>query len=185
MAKMPKMPKIFGGNKKTPEEIQAMRKRNAEHAKEKVERKPFHRPGSEELRKLTPESSQWDRVSARFKDDNTRFTHNGGFGAVGRAGAKGAIIGAGTEGSIEYMSGGDFWEGAKGGAVKGAMVGAGFRTVKQRTGAQDYFGDNGIRQTMGKQREQYGAGVRSLLRNQKDVKAAEEWVTKNTKERFK
>lgn len=106
-------------------------------------------------------------------------------GGVGRAGMKGAIIGAGTEGSIEYMSGGDFWEGAKGGAVKGAMVGAGFRTVKQRTGAQDYFGDNGIRQTMAKQRDQYGAGVRSLLRNQKDVKAAEEWVTKNTKERFK
>lgn len=182
---MAKMPKIFGRNKKSAEDIAAMRKRNAGHAKERVEAKPFHRPGSEERRKLTPESSQWDRVNARFKDDNTRFTQNGGFGAVGRAGVKGAIVGAGAEGSMEYMSGGDFWEGAKGGAVKGAAVGAGFRTVKQRTGAQSYFGDNGIRQTMGKQREQYGAGVRSLLRNQKDVKAAEEWVTKNTKDRFK
>ena len=140
---------------------------------------------SPNLLALKKDADQLDRVGARFKDDNLRFSANGGWGGVGRAAVKGAVIGGGTEGSIEYMSGGSFWEGAKGGAVKGAMVGTGFRAVKQRTGAQTYFGEKGILKTMEGQREAYGAGVRSLIRNQRDVKAAENWVTKNTKDRLR
>lgn len=134
---------------------------------------------------LNNKSDHLERLGARFKDSNIRFGVNGGWGGVGRAAVKGAVIGGGTEGSIEYMSGGSFWEGAKGGAMKGAMVGGGMRTAKQRTGAQTYFGEQGIRSTAAGQREKYGAGVRSLLRNQTHVKKTEEWMRQKGRDTFK
>lgn len=141
--------------------------------------------GGKHYLELNNKSDMADRFMARVKDSNIRFGNNGGWGGVGRASVKGAVIGGTTQGSIEYMSGGDFWDGAKGGAMKGAVIGGSFRTAKQRTGAETYFGKKGIRQTALDQQAKYGAGVRSLIRNQRDVKAAEDWVTKNTKDRFR
>jgi hypothetical protein len=42
---------------------------------------------------------------------------------------KGAMIGGGIGGTTEWAQGGDFWEGAKGGAIKGGMAGAGYAAL--------------------------------------------------------
>lgn len=106
------------------------------------------------------------QLSMMKEDMGIRFKANGGLGGVGRGAVQGAAMGGVVGGSIESMQGGDFWDGAKSGAMMGATGMAGLRAAKQATGAQSYFrGNNNIMGTYNRQTEQYGVGVKALMMN--------------------
>lgn len=120
-----------------------------------------------------------DMIAGKFADSNARFGANGGWGGVGGAALRGAVVGGLGNGTFEAAQGGSFWDGAKSGAFYGAAGTAGFRVAKQRTGAKTYFGKDGIRQTNARRNQAYGimdgdkntgAGVRALLGNQATAK---------------
>lgn len=120
-----------------------------------------------------------DMLAGKFADSNARFGANGGWGGVGGAALRGAVVGGVGNGTFEAAQGGSFWDGAKSGAFYGATGTAGFRIAKQRTGAKTYFGKDGIKQTNARRNQAYGimdgdkntgAGVRALLGNQATAK---------------
>jgi len=106
------------------------------------------------------------QASMYGEDMGRRFKANGGWGGVGRGAVQGAAIGGLAGGTVESMQGGDFWDGAKSGAMMGATGMAGLRAAKQATGAEKFFrGPNNIASTYSRQTEQYGVGVKALMLN--------------------
>lgn len=100
------------------------------------------------------------------EDMGRRFKANGGWSGVGRGAVQGAAMGGLAGGTVESMQGGDFWDGAKSGAMMGATGMAGLRGAKQATGAKTFFrGPNNIANTYSRQTEQYGVGVKALMMN--------------------
>lgn len=63
-----------------------------------------------------------DTVAPGLKE---AFSQSGGLKGLGRRVLGGAAVGGATTGTISALRGGDFWEGAKGGALAGGAAGAG------------------------------------------------------------
>lgn len=115
------------------------------------------------------------QLSMMKEDIGTRFRGNGGWGGVGRGAVQGAAIGGLAGGTVESMQGGDFWDGAKSGAMMGATGMAGLRAAKQATGAKTLFrGENSIMNTYNRQTEQYGVGVKALMMNNRMANKAKD-----------
>jgi len=116
-----------------------------------------------------------DALGLMKQDMSHRFKSNGGMGGVGRSAVRGAVGGGVIGGSLESMQGGDFWDGAKSGALIGATGMAGARSLKQATGAQSYLrGEHNILNTYRKQTDNYGVGVKALMTNNRMVNKSKE-----------
>jgi len=119
--------------------------------------------------------SEEKQLGMMKEDIGTRFKGNGGWGGVGRGAVQGAAIGGLAGGTVESMQGGDFWDGAKSGAMMGATGMAGLRAAKQATGAKTMFrGENNIMNTYNRQTEQYGVGVKALMMNNRMANKAKD-----------
>ena len=71
------------------------------------------------------------------------FTQAGGMKGLGRRVLGGAAIGGATTGTISALRGGDFWEGAKGGALAGGLGGVGRHGYQMgQTGAASSLGSS-------------------------------------------
>lgn len=119
--------------------------------------------------------SEEKQLGMMKEDAKARFRGNGGWGGVGRGAVQGAAIGGLAGGTVESMQGGDFWDGAKSGAMMGATGMAGLRAAKQATGAKTMFrGENSIMNTYNRQTEQYGVGVKALMMNNRMANKAKD-----------
>lgn len=119
--------------------------------------------------------SEDDALGLMKQDAKHRFNTNGGLGGVGRSAVRGAVGGGIIGGGLESMQGGDFWDGAKSGALVGATGMAGARSLKQATGAQSYLrGEHNILNTYRKQTDNYGVGVKALMTNNRMVNKSKE-----------
>jgi hypothetical protein len=92
---------------------------------------------------------------------NSMFKSLSEKGALGKA-FKGSVqasaFGAATQGTLSYLQGDDPWEGAKTGAIRGAMIGAGYQGLKAATHARSAGkGITGMKSNM----KQIGRGLKS------------------------